>query len=321
MPAVSIILPAFNRIALLRETVRSVFEQTFSDWELIVADDGSSQDTRSYLRGIDEPRVRVLWLPHSGKPSRVRNAAIAIARAPYLAFLDSDDIWSKDKLRRQMDLHRRRPESRWSYTGCADIDRDGRPCSPEALVRHVWPEGWILEDVLTVPRNQMPMASIVAERDLVDEVGGFDEDQVRCEDLDLILRMAMRSPAALIGEPLCFIRSKQAEGDHHSGDRAAECIDRVKLFRKMAGLIGERRLRAICLRRRAEQALAAARFQAEKGQYQAVWRTLGAACTFSWSYPEWWFGAVKIALKPAVPGAALQAYRGWARERRGPAGP
>src|SRR5688572_31092748 len=64
------------------------------DWELVVADDGSGRDVRDYLETLDDGgRVRTLWLPHSGNPGRARNAAIAVARAPYIAFLDSDDLW------------------------------------------------------------------------------------------------------------------------------------------------------------------------------------------------------------------------------------
>jgi glycosyltransferase involved in cell wall biosynthesis len=309
MPVVSIVLPTFNRTGYLRLAVDSVFRQTFSDWELIVADDGSEHETRAYLRGIEDARFRPLWLAHSGNPSSVRNAAIAVARGYYLAFLDSDDVWSPQKLERQIGALRRQPSSRWSYTGCDRIQVNGQPYVDEALARHVWPEGWILEPMLHNPRNQMPMASIVAARDLVDEVGGFDPDQPWCEDLDLLLRLAMRSPVTVVAEPLCSIRSHQDDADHHSGDRIAECAHRVKLYRKMARRVPDPRLRALCQRKRAYQSLAMARFQAEKGQHPAVWRTLGTASTFSWPYPGWWLGSLKTVVKPFLPRRAIAAYR------------
>src|ERR1700754_463468 len=89
-PAVSVVLPTYNRPDYLREAMASVFAQTLDDWELIVADDGSDEETKAYLRGIDDPRVTVLWLAHSGTPSMGRNAAIRQARGDYVAFLDSD---------------------------------------------------------------------------------------------------------------------------------------------------------------------------------------------------------------------------------------
>jgi glycosyltransferase involved in cell wall biosynthesis len=87
LPEISVILPSFNRTAFLRAAVESVRAQSHSDWELIVADDGSDKATREYLREIEGGRIRTLLLPHSGNPARVRNAAIEIAGGRYLAFL------------------------------------------------------------------------------------------------------------------------------------------------------------------------------------------------------------------------------------------
>src|ERR1700733_13627935 len=219
MPIVSVILPTFNRLQYLRPAIESVFSQLFTDWELIVADDGSTQDTRAYLRKLADPRVRTIWRPPSGNPSLVRNAAIEAATGQYLAFLDSDDTWAPQKLERQMRAFSDRPARRWSYTHCDRIDENGRPMVNEALRRHVLPRGWLLESLLENPRNQMAMASVVANRNLVDEIGGFDERLRWCEDLDFLLRLAMRSEVIAVDEPLCSIRH---HGEHHSADRIAE---------------------------------------------------------------------------------------------------
>src|SRR5579863_3753675 len=91
---VSVVLPAFNRLRFLRPAIESVSAQTFADWELIIADDGSDLETRQYLQSFaDDPRVTVVWLEHTGKPSMVRNAAVLRAAGEYVAFLDSDDLW------------------------------------------------------------------------------------------------------------------------------------------------------------------------------------------------------------------------------------
>src|SRR5690242_3143691 len=97
-PSVTVILPTYNRCGYAREAVASVLAQDFDDWELIIADDGSDRETRAFLDGLSDPRIVVILLPHSGRPSRVRNAAIARARGRYLAFLDSDDCWERTKL-------------------------------------------------------------------------------------------------------------------------------------------------------------------------------------------------------------------------------
>ena len=80
-PLVSVVLPTFNRLRFLRPAIESVYAQTFSDWQLIIADDGSAPETRQYLQSLaTQPRVAVVWLPHTGRPSTVRNAALAVER-------------------------------------------------------------------------------------------------------------------------------------------------------------------------------------------------------------------------------------------------
>jgi teichuronic acid biosynthesis glycosyltransferase TuaG len=116
VPAVSIILPTFNRTNYLRAAIDSVFAQTFADWEMIIVDDGSDDETKQFLRGTTDPRVRTIWLPHSGNPSLVRNTGIRSAGGRYLAFLDSDDIWIATKLEMQIAAMRERPDRRWSCT-------------------------------------------------------------------------------------------------------------------------------------------------------------------------------------------------------------
>src|SRR5689334_5593430 len=98
MPRVSVVVPVFDRLAPLRETLGSVFAQTLADFELILVDDGSGPETRAWLESIDDPRVRQLRLEHSGNPAAVRNAGIAMASAPHVAFLDSDDLWLPRRL-------------------------------------------------------------------------------------------------------------------------------------------------------------------------------------------------------------------------------
>jgi glycosyltransferase involved in cell wall biosynthesis len=113
-PSISVILPTFNRMEFLRAAVESVLRQTDPDWELIIADDGSGEETKAYLRSLDDPRVRVLFLAHSGRPSVARNVAIRVARGTYLAFMDSDDIWAPTKLEAQLRAMRTTPSRRWS---------------------------------------------------------------------------------------------------------------------------------------------------------------------------------------------------------------
>ena len=109
VPVVSVIVPTFNRLRFLRPAIESAFAQTFTDWELIIADDGSDLATRQYLQSLaKQPRVTVLWLAHTGRPSVVRNKALLGAVGEYVAFLDSDDLWAARKLERQLEALRGR---------------------------------------------------------------------------------------------------------------------------------------------------------------------------------------------------------------------
>src|SRR6202011_3913620 len=209
-PAVSIIVPTFNRLKYLRATMASVFEQTFQDWELLIADDGSDADTRAYLQRLDAPpRVTVIWLAHSGRPSVVRNAALRAARGEFVAFLDSDDVWLPRKLEAQLASLRQHPGCRWSCTGFALIDADGRHLSAR---RAICPAaaGWVRDELLTTAVIAMP--SVLAARSLLEQVGPLDEDLLMCYDDELWLRLAAASELDGINEPLTLVRRHGMHG-------------------------------------------------------------------------------------------------------------
>jgi glycosyltransferase involved in cell wall biosynthesis len=289
VPTVSVILPAYNRTKYLRLAVQSVYAQTYTDWEMIVADDGSGEDTRAYLQSISDSRVRIVWLAHSGNPSRVRNAAIGAAAGRYLAFLDSDDIWAPTKLDQQLGALNERRNSRWSYTACDQIDADGNPVpkkNPRPIKR---PEGWIFEQLLTLEIG-IAMPTVVAERTLVAEAGGFDEQQRFGEFHDLCLRLALKGEVVAVREPLSSVRTHD---EHYSSDRVADHAGWMRLYEKMSAFTAVPRLRAHCARMRAATSLKMARVQGASGDFRGAWSTLRAASRFSWRYPQWWWGVIR----------------------------
>ena len=305
MPSVSVILPTFNRTGFLRLTVESVFSQTHSDWELVIADDGSGEETRSYLRTLTDPRVRILWLQHSGNPSKVRNAALAAAGGHYVAFLDSDDIWAAPKLQVQLAALRDHPECRWSYTACVRIDEAGRPLENARLRALVLRSGWIFEPLLKL-EVAIAMPTVMARRDLIQEVGGFDELQLFGEYQDLCLRLALSSEAIAVDEPLCSVR---AHREHYSSDRIAACASWMRLYEKMATIAPTAQVRALCAQLRAESALRLARMHGGNGNHREALATLCRSLRFSFAHPKWWLGALKELLRPVVPAVVLSALR------------
>ncbi|HUL01647.1 MAG TPA: glycosyltransferase family A protein [Gemmatimonadales bacterium] len=196
MTLVSVVIPTYNRAAFLAEALNSVLAQTFTDYEVIVVDDGSTDGTLQAVEGVGDPRVKLVSLPHTGSPARARNAGIKRARGRYLAFLDSDDMWDATKLADQLAALSDRPVCRWSHTGQRCIDEAGAPHAR-------WPgpwlasEGWIAEPLLR-RRDGVSSSSVLVDAALLREVGGFDETFVWGEDYDLWVRLALRSPVACV---------------------------------------------------------------------------------------------------------------------------
>ena len=285
-PEVSVILPTYNRLEFLRPAIESIFLQTFQNWELIIADDGSNEDTRNYLRTLDDPpRVKVLWLPHSGKPSVARNAALREARGDYVAFQDSDDVWLPGKLELQITSLHCHAERQWSYTRFALIDGSGNStASYQSLPA---PAGWILEKLL---QSQIVIAlpSVVVSRPLLEQLGAFDEELVMCEDDELWFRLAAHSEIDGIEEPVTQIRRH----GQHSGTDIAAWRDRRRVFEKLLHESCDGHLDSILRRLRAEMSAGLAKSQAASAKRMAALGTLLSSAPHSWRYPHWWRGAL-----------------------------
>lgn len=305
LPDVSVILPTFNRRRLLELAIESVFAQTCTNWELIIADDGSGADTREYLKSLRSPQVQIVWLSGCGNPSRARNAAIGVARGRYLAFLDSDDIWAPSKLEKQLSALRGATGARWSYTMEDLIDESGRPVVNAALPTFAAREGWVFEALLKL-ELAMSMPTVVADRELVNEIGGFDQLLRFGEWHDLCLRLALKSEVVVVREPLCSVRM---HNEHYTADKVAEQAGWMQLYEKMSKLVPNRELRQHCERVRAETSLTLARLMGDRGNYRGGLSVLRSVLAFSWRSPLWWWGAAKRVVRPAVPDALLSLVR------------
>lgn len=127
LPLVSVITAAFNAENYIAETIASVQQQTLEDWEILVADDGSWDNTASIVRQLAkaDPRVKLVSLAENGGVARARNAALAQAQGRFVAFLDSDDLWLPEKLERQTSFMTQR-DCAVSYTAFRRIDENGK---------------------------------------------------------------------------------------------------------------------------------------------------------------------------------------------------
>lgn len=269
---VSIILPTFNRVALLREAVDSVLAQTFTDWKLIVADDGSTDDTRAYLEGLSDLRVRCLLLPHSGSEAVPRNAALRAARGEWVAFLDSDDLWLPSKLERQLRAMTEHSDCGWSYTGFALIDARGAPLPerPSSAYRPV--SGWILESLLRFEAGPCLPAMLV-RRSLLEELGGFDEAFPLRADYDLTLRLAARSAAHALPETLTLVREHEGRTTARRPHAELYALNE-RVFRKAAAAAPSMAIRMLCKRQCAAQLAGRATALSREGAPGAAFASL-----------------------------------------------
>jgi glycosyltransferase involved in cell wall biosynthesis len=203
MASVSVIIPTFNRAMKTARAVASVLYQTFTDYEIIVVDDGSQDNTEAVMRQF-EGRIRYVVIPSNQGVSAARNRGIKESQAPWIAFLDSDDYWLPRKLEMQVAFFEERPEAVICQTQEIWI-RNGRYANPKK--RHRKPSGDIFEPSLRL--CLVSPSAVMMRRSLVEEVGPFDEELPVCEDYDLWLRIACRYPVHLIGDRLLI-----KEGGH-----------------------------------------------------------------------------------------------------------
>jgi glycosyltransferase involved in cell wall biosynthesis len=232
---VSVIITTYNRRHYLREAVLSVLKQNYSEKEVIVVDDGSTDGSCAEVRDLP---VRYVWKPNGGISS-ARNRGIEVARGRYIAFLDVDDLWMKGKLSAQMEAMEREG---WmiSYTDEIWV-RNGKHLNQKK--RHAKHSGRIFEHCL--PLCIISPSSVVIAREVFGQVGVFDENLPVCEDYDLWLRISSHYPVLFVDKP--FITKRGGHEDQLS--RRYEAMDRFRVKALLKALEGalpeEYRLKAV----------------------------------------------------------------------------
>ncbi len=303
-PAVSIIMPTYDRLHYLPPAIESVFAQSFQQWELIIADDGSNADTRAYLQSLDDPRAKVIWLAHTGRPAAVINAALREARGEYVAFLDSDDLWLPRKLEPQVASLRFHPRRKWSYTRFALVDRSGRPMASAGSAQWPAPSGWILEKLLQEP-TVIAQPSVVVSRPLLEQLGTFDEQLIMCYDDELWFRLAAHSEIDGVEVVLTLVRRH----GQHSGSESWHGVIAGAYSRKRCAPPAAVTWNRSCggCARRCPRGLRAVRRNRRSSDQRCRHRIV-ERILLQWRFPQWWRGALR-AIAPAVVRRAVRRYR------------
>jgi glycosyltransferase involved in cell wall biosynthesis len=187
MPAVSIVIPAYNADRTILETIESVQNQTFTDFEIIVINDGSTDRTLEVLQSISDDRLKIFTYENGGV-STARNRGIAHAVGEFIAFLDSDDLWTPDKLELQYAALKHNPTAGVAYSWTQFMDEQGdtrifRPAPPTQYAGQVYAQ-LLKGDFIYSGSN------VLVRRQAINEIGLFDPTLSGCDDWDYWTRLA-----------------------------------------------------------------------------------------------------------------------------------
>ena len=264
---------------------------------LVVADDGSGREVRDYLDSLnDDARVRTLFLPHSGNPARARNAAIAVVRAPYIAFLDSDDGVGAPQTRTTA-RHDARPKrdaigaTRGSRSSTTRATRsrsssivDGRCIAAKSSSEYF------------AIRRRCEHLPVLQPHNWCEKSADSTRRSIAGQDTDLWLRLALRSPACIVGESLARIR-------HHAGHRKRDVFRPYALrdysLRKLAESATDTQ-RALLERERSLNALLWAVETAARGGRWRALAMVGKSLPSGWKFALWWYESVKALVRACL---------------------
>lgn len=203
---ITIIMPCYNASGTIHGAIASIQAQSLADWELIVVDDGSSDNSLEIIRGIDEPRLHLFTQPNRGSAS-ARNHGLRNASGRFIAFLDSDDSWNPQFLEKMLHALETCGDAVLAYCGWQNLGIEGGRGKP-----------YIPPDYDPLDRTEVllggcrwPIHGVLVRRDAIEKAGGFDESLQASVDYDLWLRVAPQGRLIRVAEVLAYYHHHQGE--------------------------------------------------------------------------------------------------------------
>ena len=202
MPAISIILPTYKRAQVLGRAIRSILNQTFQDFELIIIDDNSKDGTEEIVRGFNSEKIKYVCQEEKTSPAIARNHGIQLAEGRYITFQDSDDEWMPNKLARQFsELEKTPPEIGVVYCKSRVVTKKTEYYLPPEWITPI--EGKIFRSLLR--KSFIGSQMVMVKKECFEKVGLFNEQYAVYEDYDLFLRLSKLYLFRYIDEPLVII--------------------------------------------------------------------------------------------------------------------
>jgi len=219
MPLISVIIPVYNGEKTIRETIESVLNQTFQDFELIVINDGSQDTTVEIVEGIQDPRLKLFSYPNAGQATS-RNRGFSHAVGKYISFLDADDLWTPDKLEAQLKALQENPQAAVAYSWTNYIDESGQYLRQGSYVKV---SGDVFKNLLVVNFLENGSNPLIRAKALT-EVGGFDGSLTPAEDWDMWLRLAARYHFVAVPSPQILYRVSATSSSANVSKLEAGCL-------------------------------------------------------------------------------------------------
>lgn len=201
-PFVSVIMPTWNRAAYLRESILCVLNQSHKNLELIIIDDGSTDDSEAVIRALNDPRIRYHKFPNSGRPSIARNRGLKLVKGEWVAFCDSDDYWLEQKLEKQLRAAAI-SSSRWICSN-AYLDRTQKPYFMNS-------KSEVLDWKKLIRKNQIICSSTLIQRSLLESHRGFEESAQMNEDYLFWLQLSMDAPIYYLSDCLLHYTTNSSD--------------------------------------------------------------------------------------------------------------
>jgi glycosyltransferase involved in cell wall biosynthesis len=198
MPTINVIIHTYNNERFIGETIESVLSQTYKDYEIIVVDDGSTDNTRDALLPY-MGKIRYHYKENSGIAS-AKNAGIRLSKAKYIAFFDHDDLWDPDKLKIQMEYFNKNPQVGLVYSKYTSF-KDGKNLRTKPKKGY---SGWIFAKLLS--KSIIQTSTVMVKKECLDAIGLFDESFALADEYDLFLRIAREFQCGFVDKELTKYR-------------------------------------------------------------------------------------------------------------------